>query len=76
MCDHRKIDYFSVVTSMLPSELANGTDFSRASIRARIQAGYEDAKLQGIGCPDSPGLRSDTVGDWSWTGDPGLCVIG
>lgn len=75
MCDHRKINYFSVVTSTLPSELANGADFSRASIRARIQAGYEDAKLQGIGCPDSPGLRPDTVGDWSWTADPGLCGV-
>lgn len=40
---HRKIDHFSVVTSALPEVLSSPSDFSDASIRARIAAGYEDA---------------------------------
>ena len=62
LCNHRKIDHFSVVTSTLPSELSNPSDFSRGTIRARIQTGYEDAMMQGIGSVDSPGLRSGTTG--------------
>jgi NTE family protein len=55
---HRKIDHFNVVTSSLPAELSNAGDFSRRSIEARVQAGYEDAIKQGIGSIDSSGLRS------------------
>lgn len=46
---HRKIDRFEVVTADLPSALSSASDFSRPSIEARIQAGYEDAIRQGIG---------------------------
>jgi predicted acylesterase/phospholipase RssA len=59
---HRKINHFNVVTSSLPVELSNASDFSRGSIQARVQAGYEDAVAQGIGRVDSAGLRS------GWTG--------
>jgi len=62
LCNHRKINHFSVVTSTLPSELSNPSDFSRRTIRARIQTGYEDAMMQGIGSVDSPGLRPGTIG--------------
>jgi NTE family protein len=55
--DYRKIDHLNVVTSSLPSDLSNASDFSRSSIEARIQAGYEDALKQGIGDVDAPGLR-------------------
>lgn len=54
---HRKIDHLNVVTSSLPPELSNANDFSRTSIEARIQAGYEDALKQGIGDVDAPGLQ-------------------
>ena len=46
-----------MVTSSLPPELSNAADFSRSSIEARIQAGYDDAIAQGIGSPRAPGLR-------------------
>ena len=58
MCAHRKINHFNVVTSSFPSLLSNAGDFSRSSIDARIQAGYDDAIAQGIGRIDSEGLRS------------------
>jgi NTE family protein len=54
---HRKINHFNVVTSNLPPALSNASDFSRSSIQARIQAGYDDAIEQGIGRLDAPGLR-------------------
>jgi hypothetical protein len=54
---HRKIDHLSVVTSNLSPDLSNASDFSHASIEARIQAGYDDAVKQGIGDVDAPGLR-------------------
>jgi predicted acylesterase/phospholipase RssA len=54
---YRRIDHLNVVTSSLPPELSNASDFSRASIEARIQAGYDDAVAQGIGSPHAPGLR-------------------
>jgi hypothetical protein len=38
-----------VLTSSLPPELSKASDFSRASIEARIRAGYDDAVAQGIG---------------------------
>jgi hypothetical protein len=43
-----------VVTSNLPPQLSNASDFSRASIEARIRAGYQDAMQQGIGDVDAP----------------------
>ncbi|PVZ07853.1 patatin-like phospholipase [Actinomycetospora cinnamomea] len=54
---HRKIDHLNVVTSSLPPELSNAADFSRASIEARIQAGHDDARQQGIDDVDAPALR-------------------
>ena len=47
----REIDHFSVVTSALPEELSQPSDFSEATIRARIEAGYEDAVRQGSAAP-------------------------
>ena len=58
---YRKIDHLNVVTSSLPPELSNASDFSRASVEARIQAGYDDALAQGIASPESPGLRFGTT---------------
>jgi NTE family protein len=58
---YRKINHFNVVTADLPGELSNASDFSRRSIEARIQAGYEDALVQGIGRVNSPGLRSGST---------------
>ena len=46
---HRKIHRFHVVTATFLSELADPSDFSPASIDARIQAGYDDAIAQGLG---------------------------
>jgi predicted acylesterase/phospholipase RssA len=60
MQNHRRINHFNVVTSGLSPELSNAADFSRASIACRIKAGYQDAIAQGIGSPDSPGLRAGT----------------
>lgn len=57
MLAHRKINHFNVVTSSLPADLSNASDFSASSIEARIQAGYDDAVEQGIGRFDAPGLR-------------------
>jgi predicted acylesterase/phospholipase RssA len=53
---HRRIDHLSVITSNLPPDLSNASDFSRMSIEARIQAGYDDAIAQGIGDVGAPGL--------------------
>jgi NTE family protein len=47
----RKIDRFMVVTAKLGSELRSASDFSRASIEARIEAGHRDALDQGIAGP-------------------------
>ena len=69
---YRKIDHFNVVTSNLPAELSNAVDFSRCSIAARIQAGYDDAIEQGIGRVNSPGLRSGLTGAKSEPATPGL----
>jgi len=54
---YRKIDRFHVLTSTLPPELSKASDFSRASIEARIRAGYDDAVAQGIGRVDVGGPR-------------------
>lgn len=62
MRGYRKINHFNVVTSSLPPELSNASDFSRSSIEARIEAGYDDAIAQGIKRVDSPRLRSGITG--------------
>jgi NTE family protein len=59
---HRKINHFNVVTSSLPAELSNASDFSCSSVDARIQAGYDDAIAQGIGRVNAPGLRAGVTG--------------
>ena len=59
---HRKINHLNVVTSSLPAELSNASDFSRSSVEARIQAGSEDAIKQGIGRVNAPGLRAGVTG--------------
>ncbi|MGH3870734.1 MAG: patatin-like phospholipase family protein [Pseudonocardiaceae bacterium] len=51
MLSHRRIDSFTVIKANLDHDLANGTDFSRASVEARIDAGYDDAKRQGVTWP-------------------------
>jgi NTE family protein len=58
----RKINHFNVVTSSLAAELSNASDFSRSSVEARIQAGYDDAITQGIGRVNAPGLRPGVTG--------------
>jgi NTE family protein len=60
---YRRIDHLNVVTSSLPPELSNASDFSRASVEARIQAGYDDAISQGIASPQSAGLRFGVTAD-------------
>jgi len=59
---YRRIDHLNVVTSSLPPELSNAGDFSRSSVEARIQAGYNDAIAQGIGDPSAPRLRFGVTG--------------
>jgi NTE family protein len=59
---YRRVDHLNVVTSSLPPELSNASDFSRASVEARIQAGYDDAISQGIGDPSAPQLRFGVTG--------------
>ena len=59
---YRRIDHLNVVTSSLSPELSNASDFSRASVEARIRAGYDDAIAQGIGSPRAPGLRFGMTG--------------
>ena len=49
LCSHKKIDAFKVISAKLAHELSNAGDFSKASIEARIEAGYRDAIVQRIG---------------------------
>lgn len=46
---HKRIDAASIIRAHMPPELTNAGDFSRASIEARIEAGYRDAIDQKIG---------------------------
>src|SRR5215210_3836124 len=46
---YKRIDAASVILSHLPPELSNASDFSKASIEKRIDAGYRDAIEQKIG---------------------------
>jgi hypothetical protein len=48
---HQKIDAFTVITFHADARLALPGDFSKASIEARIEAGYRDAIQQQIGEP-------------------------
>lgn len=48
LCSHKKIDAFKVISANLAHELSNAADFSKASIEARIEAGYRDAIAQRI----------------------------
>ena len=45
---YKRIDAASVILSHLPPELSNASDFSKASIEERIDAGYRDAIEQKI----------------------------
>lgn len=53
MLTHRRIDSFKVIKANLDHDLAKGTDFSRSSVEARIDVGYDDAKRQGVAWPSS-----------------------
>jgi NTE family protein len=46
---YKRIDAASVILAQLPPELSNASDFSKASIEERIDAGYRDAIAQKIG---------------------------
>jgi NTE family protein len=46
---YKRIDAASVIRAHLPPELSNASDFSKASIEERIDAGYRDAIEQKIG---------------------------
>ncbi len=48
---HRRIDSFKVIEARLDHDLTNAGDFSRSSVEGRIQAGYDDAKRQGVAWP-------------------------
>jgi len=48
---HQKIDALTVITFRADARLALASDFSKASIEARIEAGYRDALKQQIGEP-------------------------
>jgi NTE family protein len=48
---HEKIDYFSMIPFTAGQEFRNASDFSRASIEARIQSGYEAARRVKVGEP-------------------------
>lgn len=48
MLSYRRIDSFKVIDAELGRDLANASDFSRSSIEGRIEAGYDDAKRQGV----------------------------
>lgn len=48
---HEKIDAFTVITFHADARLALPSDFSKASIEARIEAGYRNALQQQIGEP-------------------------
>jgi NTE family protein len=45
---YKRIDAASVIRAHLPHELTNASDFSKASIVGRIEAGYRDAIEQNI----------------------------
>jgi NTE family protein len=48
---HKKIDALTVIVADFPKDQANAGDFSRETIRSRIELGYEQAKRQHIGRP-------------------------
>jgi NTE family protein len=48
---HKKIDYFTLIPFTAGPGLANASDFSKATIEARIKAGNQEADRQKIGTP-------------------------
>ena len=48
---HKEIDYFTLIPFTAGPELANASDFSKATIEARIKAGNQEAERQGIAEP-------------------------
>jgi NTE family protein len=48
---HKKIDALTVIAAHFPPDRADAADFSRATIEARIELGYEQAKRQKIEHP-------------------------
>jgi hypothetical protein len=56
MCAHRTISPVSVVAISFSPRWSDAGDFSRTSVDARIQAGYDDAIVQGK-IARAPGLR-------------------
>src|SRR3954470_8567304 len=71
---YRKINHFNVVTSSLPAELSNASDFSRHSIEARLEAGHKDPVARGSGRVDSPGLRAGLIEPSPAPGTAGLAA--
>ena len=51
LIQHEKIDYFSMIPFTAGQEFRNASDFSRASIEARIQSVYEAARRATVGEP-------------------------
>lgn len=51
MLGHRRINSFKVIKANLDHDLTRGSDFSRSSVEARIDVGYDDAKRQGVAWP-------------------------
>ena len=48
---HRKIDALTVITAEFPAAQNSAADFSRETIRSRIELGYEQAMRQHIARP-------------------------
>jgi len=51
LIQHEKVDYFSMIPFTAGQEFRNASDFSTASIEARIQSGYEAARRANVGEP-------------------------
>ncbi len=51
LIDHKKIDYFTLIPFTAGPGLANASDFSKATIEARIKAGDQEAVRQQIAEP-------------------------
>ncbi len=49
LLDHRRIDAFTMIPFTAAAELRSPSDFSKASIEARIEAGQQEARKQNIG---------------------------
>jgi NTE family protein len=60
---HKKIDALTVITADFPEEQANAGDFSRETLRSRIELGYEQAVSQNIGRPHPVESLGLSLGD-------------